>query len=60
LRITHSFFAGTSTTRGFWSYVDQVGEALDARASSASICGASYGGLSHRPSPRAIPTSATR
>jgi pimeloyl-ACP methyl ester carboxylesterase len=32
--------------RGFWSYVDQVGEALDASGlQRAAICGVSYGGL---------------
>jgi pimeloyl-ACP methyl ester carboxylesterase len=32
--------------RGFWSYVDQVGEALDASGlERAAICGVSYGGL---------------
>ena len=33
-------------TRGFWSYVDQVRDALvDARLERAAICGVSYGGL---------------
>ena len=32
--------------RGFWSYVEQVGEALDAAGiREAAICGVSYGGL---------------
>ena len=32
--------------KGFWSYVDQIGEAMDAKGlEQAAICGVSYGGL---------------